>query len=171
MKRRVEMLGARPNVAGGMKRKTPVCRPSVAAANRATTEFLAKRGIAGWARDKWNYRAKTPMSLRPASAYQVRAAKRAAELLSDALTCARVAGCPRLAKAIRFAVGSANGAKRHALRRGVATAYGTNPSSGQERALAQGCGATAGKVGLEIGHFAGKRAFWWKTWPYAWQYV
>lgn len=55
MKPKPEMLGAHENVAGGMKRKKPRAVPSVAAANRAATEWLHKRGVAGWQKDKWQF--------------------------------------------------------------------------------------------------------------------
>lgn len=59
------------------------------------------------------------MKLRRATPYQVRAADKAAALLHDALLMARTANCPRLAQRIRFAIASADGARRHIRRRAV----------------------------------------------------
>lgn len=56
-------------------------------------------------------------AIRPANSYQARAVPRAVELLRDALLCARTANCPRLCRAIRHAIRSAEGAQKHLKRR------------------------------------------------------
>lgn len=61
-------------------------------------------------------------AVRPANSYQARAGQRALELLHDALLCANTAKCPRLARAIRHAIASGEGAERHMVRR--RTVYG-----------------------------------------------
>lgn len=57
------------------------------------------------------------MKIRRATPYMRRAAQQSARLLADALTCARVAQCPKLIIRIEAAVSSAGGAVRHIERR------------------------------------------------------
>ena len=62
------------------------------------------------------------MNIRPASQFQLRAVEKSRRLLSDALTCAKAADCPRLCRRIRAAISSAKGAVRHANKRAARTA-------------------------------------------------
>src|SRR3990172_12948022 len=109
------------------------------------------------------------MKIRPASAYQVRAAAKSAALLADALTCAQVANCPKLARAIRFAVGSAKGARTHILKRQAANPLirSSGASNREICGKAQGVGVIVREMQPENVHFAGKAAFWCKTGQYA----
>lgn len=59
-------------------------------------------------------------TLTPANSYQVRAAETAEAMLRDALTVAKLAGCPKLCAKIRRAVASARGAVRHVQKRKLA---------------------------------------------------
>ncbi len=56
-------------------------------------------------------------AIRPANSYQSRAIDRTLELLHEALAVAHIAKCPRACGAIRYAIASANGARRHMVAR------------------------------------------------------